>query len=163
MKAIAALREQFGGHAVLPEDAPGEGPARPSPRPIRPPRERRRAPPSDALVLFGATGDLAKKKIFPAVYEMTRQPATTTCRSIGFASSEWDDDRLRQHAREAIEAKGDVDEAVWEDVASAHHLRARRLPRPGVVRRAGHRSSPTVGAAAPALLPGHPAASCSTT
>ena len=29
-------------------------------------------PPSDALVLFGATGDLAKKKIFPAVYEMAR-------------------------------------------------------------------------------------------
>ena len=33
-----------------------------SPAPIR----------SDALVLFGATGDLAKKKIFPAVYEMTK-------------------------------------------------------------------------------------------
>jgi glucose-6-phosphate 1-dehydrogenase len=74
------------------------------------------APPSDALVLFGATGDLAKKKIFPAVYEMTRidhdhGPV------VGFASSEWDDDRLRQHAREAIEAKGPVDEGVWDDIA----------------------------------------------
>src|SRR5687767_5645032 len=36
---------------------------------------------------------------------------------VGFASSEWDDDQLRQHARDAIEAKGDVDEAVWEDLA----------------------------------------------
>ena len=71
---------------------------------------------SDALVLFGATGDLAKKKIFPAVYEMTRIDHDHVP-VIGFASSEWDDDRLRQHAREAVEAKGDVDEAVWDDLA----------------------------------------------
>src|SRR5215207_1077437 len=74
------------------------------------------APPSDALVLFGATGDLAKKKIFPAVYNMTKSDHDHVP-VVGFASSEWDDDRLRQHAREAIEAKGEVDESVWEDVA----------------------------------------------
>jgi glucose-6-phosphate 1-dehydrogenase len=74
------------------------------------------APPSDALVLFGATGDLAKKKIFPAVYEMTRIDHGHVP-VVGFASSEWDDDRLRQHAREAIEAKGPVDEDVWDDIA----------------------------------------------
>ncbi|MEO6318742.1 MAG: glucose-6-phosphate dehydrogenase [Acidimicrobiales bacterium] len=72
--------------------------------------------PNDALVLFGATGDLAKKKIFPAVYAMTKIDQNHVP-VIGFASSEWDDDRLRQHAREAIEAKGAVDEAVWDDVA----------------------------------------------
>src|SRR5690606_25685112 len=73
--------------------------------------------PSDALVLFGATGDLAKKKIFPAVYEMAVQrehPVPV----VGFASSDWDDDRLRQHAREAIEAKEEtVDEDAWTDLA----------------------------------------------
>ena len=74
------------------------------------------APPSDALVLFGATGDLAKKKIFPAVYEMTRIDHDHVP-VIGFASSEWDDAQLRQHAREAIEAKGPVDEDVWDDIA----------------------------------------------
>ena len=73
-------------------------------------------PLSDALVLFGATGDLAKKKIFPAVYEMTRIDHDHVP-VVGFASSDWDDGRLRQHAREAIEAIGPVDEAVWEDVA----------------------------------------------
>ena len=72
MKAIAALREQFGGHAVLPEDAPGEAEPPGRARRSRPRREPRPTPPSDALVLFGATGDLAKKKIFPAVYEMTQ-------------------------------------------------------------------------------------------
>ena len=74
MKAIAALREQFGGHAVLPEDAPGEG--EPDVQRGRRGGHVSEAPaPSDALVLFGATGDLAKKKIFPAVYEMALQDA----------------------------------------------------------------------------------------
>ena len=82
-------------------------------------------------MLFGATGDLAKKKIFPAVYEMARL-SRGTAPVIGFASSEWDDERLRQHAREAVEAKGVVDEDVWDDLA-AHLLRPRRLPRPRVV------------------------------
>ena len=72
--------------------------------------------PSDALVLFGATGDLAKKKLFPAVYEMAldgdhRVPI------VAFASSEWGDDELRAHARAGIEAKGEVDEATWEELA----------------------------------------------
>ncbi len=75
------------------------------------------APTSDALVLFGATGDLAKKKIFPAVAEMVRmgKPLVPV---IGFASSEWDDERLRQHAREAIDAKGPVDEELWQKLES---------------------------------------------
>jgi glucose-6-phosphate 1-dehydrogenase len=72
--------------------------------------------PSDALVLFGATGDLAKKKIFPAVYNLTRSGEADRVPVVGFASSEWDDDRLRQHAREAVEAKGEVDEATWDDL-----------------------------------------------
>ncbi|MGH9274161.1 MAG: glucose-6-phosphate dehydrogenase, partial [Acidimicrobiales bacterium] len=72
---------------------------------------------SDALVLFGATGDLAKKKIFPAVYEMARR-GQHRFPVVGFASSEWDDDGLRAHARSAVEANGDVDEGVWDDLAS---------------------------------------------
>ena len=75
------------------------------------------APTSDGLVLFGATGDLAKKKIFPAIAEMLRsgKPLVPV---VGFASSEWDDDRLRQHAREAIEAKGPVDDELWRKLES---------------------------------------------
>jgi len=74
------------------------------------------AAPSDALVLFGATGDLAKKKIFPSVYEMGRD-RDHEVPIVGFASSEWDDARLRQHAREALEARGEIDEAGWERLA----------------------------------------------
>jgi glucose-6-phosphate 1-dehydrogenase len=73
-------------------------------------------PVSDALVLFGATGDLAKKKIFPAVYQMTLD-GQDVVPIVGFASSDWDDARLRQHAREAIDACGPVDEAAWTSLS----------------------------------------------
>ena len=74
------------------------------------------AAPSDALVLFGATGDLARKKIFPALYEMARlgQPVVPV---VGLASSEWDDEQLRRRARESIEARGEVDDGVWQELA----------------------------------------------
>ncbi|MDP1819828.1 MAG: glucose-6-phosphate dehydrogenase [Acidimicrobiales bacterium] len=72
--------------------------------------------PSDALVLFGATGDLARKKIFPAVYEMARADQRKVP-VVGFASSEWDDDRLRQHARESVDdLAGETDEKAFADL-----------------------------------------------
>jgi glucose-6-phosphate 1-dehydrogenase len=76
-------------------------------------------PRSDALVLFGATGDLARKKIFPAVYEMERS-GHCSVPVIGVASSEWDDDTLRDRAHTGIveRADGDVDEAAWKTLAS---------------------------------------------
>jgi glucose-6-phosphate 1-dehydrogenase len=72
-------------------------------------------PQSDVLVLFGATGDLAKRKIFPAVAEMARQEGCDVP-VVGFASSEWDDDRLRRHAREALEDRGSVDRELWSEL-----------------------------------------------
>jgi glucose-6-phosphate 1-dehydrogenase len=75
-------------------------------------------PRSDALVLFGATGDLAKKKIFPAVYEMERA-AVCGVPVVGVASSEWDDDQLRSAAHDAITANGaEIDEVAWKALAS---------------------------------------------
>jgi glucose-6-phosphate 1-dehydrogenase len=57
---------------------------------------------SDALVLFGATGDLAHKKIFPAVYELEKD-GRLDMPVIGVASSPGDDDWLRDRARSALE------------------------------------------------------------
>ena len=73
-------------------------------------------PRSDALVLFGATGDLARKKVFPAVYEMELD---NNCgvRVIGVASSEWSDDDLRTRAHESIEEACEIDETVWKGLA----------------------------------------------
>lgn len=74
---------------------------------------------SDALVLFGATGDLAKRKIFPAVYEMERA-GSCGVPVLGVASSEWDDDTLRDYARQGLEERDHgeaIDETVWRALA----------------------------------------------
>lgn len=73
-------------------------------------------PCSDALVLFGATGDLARKKIYPAVYEMERA-GRCGVPIIGVSSSEWTDDDLRDRVHESLAAKGEVDETVWKALA----------------------------------------------
>jgi glucose-6-phosphate 1-dehydrogenase len=73
---------------------------------------------SDALVLFGATGDLAAKKIFPAVYEMARDATLDDIPVIGVASRDWTVDQLRDRAHEAIASRCEVvDEKIWQDVA----------------------------------------------
>jgi glucose-6-phosphate 1-dehydrogenase len=57
---------------------------------------------ADALVLFGATGDLAKRKLFPALYHLERHGGLHVP-VVGVARSDWDDDRFREQARNAIE------------------------------------------------------------
>jgi glucose-6-phosphate 1-dehydrogenase len=60
---------------------------------------------SDALVLFGLTGDLAYKKVFPALYAMC-QAGDLTIPVIGVASSPWSIEQVRARARESIEREG---------------------------------------------------------
>lgn len=59
-------------------------------------------PEADALVLFGATGDLAKRKLFPSLYHLEHS-GTLAVPVIGVARSDWTDDGFREHARESIE------------------------------------------------------------
>ncbi len=59
--------------------------------------------PADALVLFGATGDLAKRKLFPALYHMEDR-GELAVPIVGVARSDWTDADFRMHAVEAIEA-----------------------------------------------------------
>ncbi len=68
-------------------------------------KSRVQATDSDALVLFGVTGDLAHKQIFPALYEMVRRGALRVP-VIGVASSDWTIAELRQHARSSIAESG---------------------------------------------------------
>ncbi len=58
---------------------------------------------SDALVLFGATGDLAHKKLYPALYHLTAE-GRLRIPVVGVAAAAWDDDQLRSYATEAIKA-----------------------------------------------------------
>ncbi len=58
---------------------------------------------SDALVLFGATGDLAHKKIYPALYHLTAE-GRLKVPVIGVAAAGWDDDQVRSYATDAVKA-----------------------------------------------------------
>ena len=62
-----------------------------------------RLPHADALVLFGATGDLAKRKLFPALYHMEER-RELELPIVGVARSDWTDDIFRKEATSAIEA-----------------------------------------------------------
>jgi glucose-6-phosphate 1-dehydrogenase len=65
---------------------------------------------SDALVFFGASGDLAHKQIFPALYAMTKR-GVLNVPVIGVAHSEWSLEQLRNRARDSIEhASGHIDD-----------------------------------------------------
>ena len=68
---------------------------------------------SDALVFFGATGDLAYKKIFPALHAMVRRGHLNTP-VIGVAKAGWNLDQLKARAKESIEKHGDSDDAAME-------------------------------------------------
>ena len=57
---------------------------------------RPRSERADALVLFGATGDLARKKLFSAIYHMA-EAGTLDMPVVGIARSGWDSERFRAH------------------------------------------------------------------
>jgi glucose-6-phosphate 1-dehydrogenase len=76
------------------------------------------APRSDLLVMFGASGDLAKKKLFPAIYRLE-------CRGhlgipiVGVALDDWTDGDLRGHCRNAIAESGEEwDQDAFDRLAS---------------------------------------------
>ena len=73
------------------------------------------AGPADALVLFGATGDLAHKMIFPALYAMAKRGALAVP-VIGVAGSRWDLQQLHARVRESIaqDDSGIDDEAALD-------------------------------------------------
>ena len=79
-------------------------------------------PRSDALAFFGATGDLAYKKIFPAFHAMARR-GRLDVPIIGVAKSGWTLEQLRARARESIETHGGgIDEAAFAQLSARLRL-----------------------------------------
>jgi glucose-6-phosphate 1-dehydrogenase len=71
---------------------------------------------SDALVFFGATGDLAYKKIFPSLQAMMKR-GHLDVPVIGVAKSGWNTDQLRARARDSVEKHGGLDAAAFEKLS----------------------------------------------
>jgi glucose-6-phosphate 1-dehydrogenase len=106
-------------HARLVVDAPGKTVR--SPEFVEVIERPAEALQSDAFVFFGASGDLAYKKIFPALYSMVRR-GTLTVPVIGIAKSGWTIDQLRERARNSIRAKGNgFDDATFAKLLQLLH------------------------------------------
>jgi glucose-6-phosphate 1-dehydrogenase len=73
-------------------------------------------PHSDALVFFGATGDLAYKKIFPALQAMIKR-GHLDVPVIGVAKAGWNLDQLRARAKDSLEKHGGIDPAAFSELA----------------------------------------------
>jgi glucose-6-phosphate 1-dehydrogenase len=72
---------------------------------------------SDALVFFGATGDLAYKKIFPSLQAMVKR-GTLNVPVVGVAKSGWNLDQFRKRAYDSLEKHGGVDRAAFDKLCS---------------------------------------------
>ena len=73
--------------------------------------------PSDALVFFGATGDLAYKKIFPALQAMIKR-GHLDVPVIGVAKAGWNLDQLKARAKDSLEKHGGVDAAAFAKLSA---------------------------------------------
>ncbi|MGE5359489.1 MAG: glucose-6-phosphate dehydrogenase [Bacteroidales bacterium] len=87
-------------------------------------------PDSDALVLFGATGDLAYEQIFPALQAMVRR-GHLDVPVIGVAMPDWTVDQLRARAQQSIAAHGSLDPAAFGRLASRLSYVAGDYQKPG--------------------------------
>jgi glucose-6-phosphate 1-dehydrogenase len=73
---------------------------------------------ADSLVIFGITGDLAKKMTFRSLYRLEAR-GLLECPVVGVAVDDWTVDHLRDHARESIKSTGEqLDQEVFERFAS---------------------------------------------
>ena len=87
--------------------------------PLREGLRLERTPEPCTMVIFGATGDLTRRKLIPALYNLKHQrllPANFA--TVGFARREWDDDAFRMKMKEAVDsfAHG-IQQTVWDSFA----------------------------------------------
>src|SRR4026209_1538466 len=71
---------------------------------------------SDALIFFGATGDLAHKKIFPALQALAKR-GHLNMPVIGVANAGWTLDRLKARARDSVEKYGGLDPQAFSQLS----------------------------------------------
>src|SRR5437588_5514467 len=72
---------------------------------------------SDALVFFGATGDLAYKKIFPALQALVKR-GQLDVPVVGVAKAGWSLAQLQARARDSLEKHGGIDPAAFETLCN---------------------------------------------
>ena len=89
--------------------------------PLRDPRDRRlsRIAGPSSLVIFGVTGDLARKKLIPAVYDLANRGLLPPSFSlVGFGRREWSDDDFAGYVKDAVQAgsRTKFSQSVWDQL-----------------------------------------------
>ena len=77
-------------------------------------------PIADALVFFGATGDLAYKKVYPSLHAMVKR-GILNMPVIGVANADWDIEQLRGRAYNSVKDHGSLDTAVFKKLSDLLH------------------------------------------
>lgn len=91
--------------------------------PLRDPRDRRlsRIAGPSSLVLFGVTGDLARKKLMPAIYDLAnRGLLPPSFGLVGFGRRDWSNEDFVQQVRDSVtrHARTPFNETVWERLSA---------------------------------------------
>jgi glucose-6-phosphate 1-dehydrogenase len=88
--------------------------------PLRQALPRTRVPEPCAVVLFGATGDLAHRKLVPALFQLAREGnLPSECAIVGFARRNWTDAQFRAEYEKSVAKSGDAGfKDVWGQFAS---------------------------------------------
>lgn len=91
--------------------------------PFRSERSSERAPPAATMVIFGASGDLARRKLLPALWDLSLKGQLPRLAIVGCARSEMSDDAFRDSMREGVvsNAGRDLDEESWNSFAKGLH------------------------------------------
>ena len=89
--------------------------------PLRSPADRRlnRIAGPSALVIFGVTGDLSRKKLMPAVYDLSNRGLLPPGFGlVGFARREWDDEDFEREVHDAVKqhSRTPFNEDVWNQL-----------------------------------------------
>jgi glucose-6-phosphate 1-dehydrogenase len=102
--------------------------------PFRVGLETERAPSPCVFIIFGASGDLTRRKLIPALYNLAVSRSLPPGFSIvGFASTEMSDEQFRAMTHDAVaqfSRRKPIDEAVWDDFASRLHYVAGKFEDP---------------------------------
>jgi glucose-6-phosphate 1-dehydrogenase len=110
---------------------------------------------ADALFLFGITGDLGRRRLFPALYDLTAR-GLIDFPVVGVATSQLTDDELRRRARTALEEAGkQIDTDIFEQLASRLYYVSGNYKDPATFQRLVERSGrPQLPVAYLAIPPG---------
>src|SRR3990172_9643261 len=75
-----------------------------------------------AIVIFGASGDLTRRMLLPALYNLAAdEQLPPQCAIVGFARTEWNNDEFRDHAKAAVTqfSRRPMESALWERFAAS--------------------------------------------